>query len=97
MEKKKKRIFSLFESPTLWEIFLIYRAWFANLPLILGIKSLIPYQGLTFREIRDLKTGESVDKYLFCVFSPFIYLSITDFPYAVGWLARGLKTLGGPP
>ena len=33
------------------EIFPIYRAWFMNPLLILGIKSLIPYQELIFREL----------------------------------------------
>ena len=39
--------FSLFECPTSWEIFPIYRAWFANLLVILGIKS------LNFEDKRD--------------------------------------------
>ena len=58
-------------------------------------KKLFPYQGLIFREIRDLETGKSIDKYLFCVFFAFICLSITNFPYAVGWLARELEILEG--
>ena len=69
---------------TSWVIFPIYRALFPNLRLILGIKYVFPYQGLSFQEIRDLETGSSTDKYLFCVFSAFICLSITNFPYVVG-------------
>ena len=84
-------------SLTSWGIFPIYRAWFSNLCLILGIKYVFPYQGLTFREIRDLETRSSVDKYLFCVFSAFICLSITNFPYAVGWLAGGFEILDELP
>ena len=84
-------------SLTFWEIFLIYRVWFANLYLILGIKSLLPYQGLIFRETKDLEIGISADKYLFCVLSAFIYLFITNFSYEVGWPAGGLQTLDGLP
>ena len=72
---------------TSWGIFPIYKAWFTNLPLILGIESLnfrdkisFSYMGLIFRGIRDLETEKSVDKYLFSVFSSFIRLSITNFP-----------------
>ena len=58
---------------TTWEILPIYRAWFTNLLLILSIKSLnfrdktssSPYQGLIFREIKDLETTKFVDKYIF--------------------------------
>ena len=53
------------------------------------------YQELIFREIRDLEIGKSTDKYLFYVFSAFIYLSITNFPYAVGLeVAIGRAGLG---
>ena len=30
-------------------------------------KSLLPYQGFIFREVRDLETIKSVDKYLVCI------------------------------
>ena len=82
---------------TSWEIFSIYRVWFPNLSLILGIKSLIHYQGLIFLEIRDMKIGKSIDKYLFYVFSAFICLFITNFPYAIGWPIREFETLNRPP
>ena len=82
---------------TTWEVLPIYRAWFTNLLLILGIKSLIPYQGLLFREIRDLETGKFADKHLFCIFSTSTYLSIKNFPYAVGWPVGGLKILDESP
>ena len=97
MEKEKKIVHTVGISLTSWGIFPIYRGRFKNLPLILGIKSLFPYQGLIFREIRDLGTGSSIDKYLFCVFAAFMSLSITNFPYAVGWLVGGLKILDRPP
>ena len=84
-------------SLTLWEIFPIYKVWFAYLHLILGIKSLLPYRGLIFRETKDFEIGISADKYLFCVLSAFIYLFITNFPYEVGWPAGELKTLDGLP
>ena len=38
--EEEAKSFSPFECPTSWEIFPIYRAWFANIPVILGIKSL---------------------------------------------------------
>ena len=89
---------------TSWGIFLIYKAQFTNLLLILGIKSLnfrdkisFSYHGLIFREIRDLETGKFVDKYLFCVFSAFIRLSLTNFPYAISWPVGGLEILDRPP
>ena len=90
---------------TTWEILPIYRAWFTNLLLILSIKSLnfrdktssSPYQGLIFREIKDLETGKFVDKYIFYVFSVFMYLSITNFLYAVRWQVGGIKILDGSP
>ena len=46
---------------------------------------------------KNLKTRKFADKYLFYVFFAFIYLSITNFPYAVEWPAKGLKILDGPP
>ena len=52
---------------------------------------------LIFREIRDLGTWSFTDKYIFCVFSVFICLSITNFSYAVGWAVMGLEILDGPP
>ena len=78
---------------TTWEIFPIYRAWFTNLILILGIKSLIPYQRLIFREIRGLETRKSTDKYIFFFFSAFMYSSITNYSYTIGWSAGGVEIL----
>ena len=83
-EKEAKSSYSLTNCLTSREIFLIYKAWFANLLLILGIKSLTPYQRSTFQEIRDLGTEKLADKYLFCIFSAFVCLSITNFSYVVG-------------
>ena len=69
---------------TLWGIFLIYKARFTNLLLILGIKShFFPHQGLIFQEIKDLEMGKSADKYLFRLFSAFICSPIMNFPYVV--------------
>ena len=66
--------------------------------LIIGkTKSFFLYQGLIFREIRDLETGRSVYKYIFCIFSAFICSSIRNFPHVVGWLARELEILNGQP
>ena len=39
-EEKAERFCTVLNTLTSWEIFPIYRAWFVNLPLILGIKSL---------------------------------------------------------
>ena len=103
MEKKKKRVLVVGPSLTSREIFLIYRAWFTNLPLIsvlnlliLGIKYVILYQGLIFQEM-DLETRKLADKYLFYVFSTFVCLSITNFLYSIGWPTGVLETLDGPP
>ena len=98
MEKKKQRVHTVeivffFFFFTSWGIFPIYRAWFPNLLLILGIKYVFPYQALSILEIRDLETRSSAYKYLFCVFSAFICLSITNFPYAVAWPIGGLEML----
>ena len=38
-----------------------------------------------------------MDTYLSSMFSAFIYLSIMNFAYAVGWSAGGLETLDGLP
>ena len=65
--------------------------------MILGIKYLFPYQGLSFRDIRDLEIGPSAHKYLFCIFFAFICLSITNFSYVVGWPVGGLEILNGLP
>ena len=96
-EKETKSSYSWTNCLTSREIFLIYRAWFANLLLILGIKSLPPYQGSTFEEIRDLETEKLVDKYLFCIFFAFVCLSISNFSYAVRWSNGGVETLDGLP
>ena len=36
-----------------------------------------------------------MDKYIFSVFSAFIYLSIMNFLYAIGWPTGGLENLDG--
>ena len=73
-------------SITSGEIFMIYRVWFVNLPLILGIKSL-NFKDKIFSSLsrinlqinKDLETGKLADKSLCCVFSAFACLSITNF------------------
>ena len=105
MEKKKLRVLGkMFKSITSWEISPIYKAWFANLPLILGIKSLnfrdkicSSLSRIDIPKTKGFGNWDPADKYLFCVFFAFVCLSITNFPYAVGWPVRGLETLDGPP
>ena len=96
-KKEAKSSYNWINCLTSREIFQIYRAWFANILLILGIKSLHPYPGSTFEEIRDLEIEKPVDKYLFCIFFAFVCFSITNFSYAVGWPNGGVETLDGLP
>ena len=90
MEKKKQKVYIVGIAPTFtsWGIFPIYRACFTNLLLILGIKFLnfedkisFSYQGLIFREIRDLETGKSVDKYIY-IYIYFFFFAYFPFSYA---------------
>ena len=89
-KKKKQKVLAF----TSWEISPIYRAWFANIPLILGIESINFRDKIRFSLSRidipknkGLETRKPVDEYLFGVFSAFVCLSIMNFPYAVGWPA----------
>ena len=88
-----QRVLALFECPYLVGDLPIYKAWFANLPLILGIKNILilgiiyvlPYQGLIFREIRDLEIGKSADKYLLCIFRLHIHNGLPICGGMAGW------------
>ena len=50
-----------------WKDNLMIKSLIKDLSLSLRDKSLLPYQGFIFREVRDLETRKSVDKYIFCI------------------------------
>ena len=77
---------------------------FTNPPLILGIKSLdfrdkifFSYQRLIYREIRDLETEKSDDKYFFCVFLALHTLINNDLPICGRMADWELEILVRPP
>ena len=88
-----QRVLALFECPYLVGDLPIYKAWFANLPLILGIKNILilgikyvlPYQGLIIQEIMDFEIGKSVDKYLLHIFRLHIHNGLPICGGMVGW------------
>ena len=86
-------------------ILLIYRkqftnpspSFFGNNLIFSGTKSsfpyqrlILPYEGLTFREVRDLETRKFVDKYLLrisCLY-PFIHIDLAISRGMAGWNSR---------